>query len=62
MGFRGQVSSLDPTKLKEDDRLDLDGFKYYKVRLAGVPTNTPGLVLRWGAQTGRQVSNEWTLC
>ena len=61
MGFRGQVSSLDPTRLKEDDRLDLDGFKYYEVRLAGVPTNTPGLVLRWGAQMGRQVSNEWTL-
>ncbi|KAL1713000.1 hypothetical protein EV715DRAFT_296532 [Schizophyllum commune] len=55
MGFRGQVSSLDPTKLKEDDRLDLDGFKYYEVRLAGVPTNTPGLVLRWGAQMGRQI-------
>ncbi|KAL1698854.1 hypothetical protein EV121DRAFT_284511 [Schizophyllum commune] len=26
----GGLLSLDPTKLKEDDRLDLDGFKYYE--------------------------------
>uniref|UniRef100_D8Q2L5 Uncharacterized protein n=1 Tax=Schizophyllum commune (strain H4-8 / FGSC 9210) TaxID=578458 RepID=D8Q2L5_SCHCM len=30
MGSRGEVSSLDPTEVKEDDRLILDGFKYYE--------------------------------
>ncbi|TRM58082.1 hypothetical protein BD626DRAFT_586352 [Schizophyllum amplum] len=51
---RKEVGTLDPEKVGEADRLELDGFKYYEVRVKGIKPRAVGVIMRWGAQEGRR--------
>ncbi|KAL1745534.1 hypothetical protein HDZ31DRAFT_63028 [Schizophyllum fasciatum] len=53
MATREAVTTLNPALIGEHDRLDLDGFRELEVRIAGVPSSVPGVVLRWGGKIGR---------